>query len=281
MITAITPTGDRPLAFSLCQRWMSQQTVKPDQWIVVDDGERPMVPMMAMEYVRREPEPKPLPVPSNPRLISPRMKDRIAAERARQPRGSWASIYKNLQAAVPLIAGDKILFIEDDEYYAPGYVEEMSRRLDEHELVGIMHSRYYHLGTGGYRVFTSQAHASLAQTAFRASFLPIFKDFLGTDHCAEFLDVRLWTQPYIMKGPTINRLTTHCRGHLFEDDPPIYVGMKGLPGRNGYGVGHKAHVYTNHDNGDRAVLRAWAPHDYQVYLDLLNGELTGENHVSA
>ena len=30
MITAITPTGDRPLAFALCAHWMETQTVRPD-----------------------------------------------------------------------------------------------------------------------------------------------------------------------------------------------------------------------------------------------------------
>ena len=37
-ITVITCTGDRPEAFKLCRTWMSRQTRKPDQWIVVDDG---------------------------------------------------------------------------------------------------------------------------------------------------------------------------------------------------------------------------------------------------
>jgi len=41
IITAITPTGDRPLALALCQQWMDAQTVRPDQWIVVDDGKIP------------------------------------------------------------------------------------------------------------------------------------------------------------------------------------------------------------------------------------------------
>ena len=34
-------------------------------------------------------------------------------------------------------AGDKIIIIEDDDYYAPTYIEEMSTRLVHHEVVGI------------------------------------------------------------------------------------------------------------------------------------------------
>ena len=43
MITVITPTGDRPLAFSLCRKWIFNQTIKPDQHIIVDDGKIPMI----------------------------------------------------------------------------------------------------------------------------------------------------------------------------------------------------------------------------------------------
>ena len=280
MITAITPTGDRHLAFALCQRWMSQQTVKPGQWIVIDDGKIPMQPLMPMEYVRRNPGPKPLVLPNNPRLLSPRLRRQhtiAEVQRLKQPKGGWVSIYKNLQAAIPLIRGDKILFIEDDEYYAPTYVETMCKLLDEHELVGIKYSRYYHLGSGGHKIFTSQAHASLAQTAFRSSFLPTFNAFLGHNICGEFLDVRLWTQSYSMPGRTIDRLTTHCRGYLFFDEPPIYVGMKGMPGRGGYGVGHKTQIYRQYDDANRTLLRHWIPEDYKVYLDIISNKLTEAN----
>jgi glycosyltransferase involved in cell wall biosynthesis len=247
MITAITPTGDRRLAFALCQKWMQNQTVKPDQWIVVDDGKVPMTPFMEMEYMRRQPD--------TVRRIG------------------WGSLYDNLRLAVPRIRGDKILFIEDDEYYAPQYVETMSRLLDEHELVGLKHSRYYHLMTGGYKIFQSQVHASLAQTAFRASFLPTFNYFLSSPRCAEFLDIRLWTHRHIIQYRTTNILKKICRGSLFLDEPPLYVSLKGMPGRNGYGIGHRPDIYEHHDTEDRAILRSWIPEDYPIYLDILNGKV--------
>jgi hypothetical protein len=153
-ITAITPTGDRPLAFELCKRWMAGQTRKPDQWIIVDDGKEPIPrfvdrdfnPLELFCYVRRE-----------PRRDDPSF-----------------TLDLNLKAALPHIDGDKILIIEDDEYYAPGYIAEMARRLDSFEVVGICQSKYYHLPTGGYRQIGNTGHASLAETGFRKSFLPFF-----------------------------------------------------------------------------------------------------------
>ena len=265
MITAITPTGDRKLAFLLCQKWMMQQTVPIDQWIVVDDGVAPQPQILrTMQYVRRGPG------PSMRRAHWQTSK----MLQSKTPKTGWVSIYENLRAAADLVEGDKILFIEDDEYYAPNYVEEMAKRLDEHELVGIKHSRYYHLPTGGYRMFLSQAHASLAQTAFRSSFLPTFKEFMGMDHCAEFLDVRLWTQVRSIRAQTIGKLKTNCRGHLFFDETPLYVGMKGMPGRAGYGVGHKPHTYVTHDK-DRNLLRQWIPQDHGIYLDIHQRQIDG------
>lgn len=57
-ITIITPTGDRHEMFSLCAKWVSKQTVQPNQWIIVDDGKIPLCPptMPFITYVRRVPK---------------------------------------------------------------------------------------------------------------------------------------------------------------------------------------------------------------------------------
>ena len=193
-ITCITPTGDRPLAFALCQRWIMNQTVKPDQWLVIDDGKKPMTPFVPMEYVRREPK-------------------------STDPKHT---LNLNIKTAIPLIKGDKILILEDDEYYAPQYIEEMSRRLDDHEIVGIIKAKYYHLITGGYSQVGNDRHASLAQTAFRRSLLPELELLVDTKE--KYLDIEIWKQVR-SRGANL---------HLFQDsDKLLYVGIKGLPGRAG------------------------------------------------
>ena len=37
-ITVITPTGDRWKALKRCKFYMERQTIKPDQWLITDDG---------------------------------------------------------------------------------------------------------------------------------------------------------------------------------------------------------------------------------------------------
>ena len=239
-ITCITPTGDRPLAFALCRQWMLHQTVKPDQWIVVDDGKIPLTSARGMQYIRREPQ------PDDPRF----------------------TLSLNLAAALPLIKGDKIFIIEDDDYYAPDYIAEMSRRLDSHEVVGLMHAKYYYLPTGGYQTHANATHCSLAETAFRSSFLPEMPEILRLS-TESYVDLRIW-----IKAGT--------RGYRFNDnEKPLYLGIKGLPGRSGIGIGHDPGRYRkNKDAANRPMLKRWVPKDYQVYLDITNGKLTSENHHS-
>ncbi len=237
-ITAITPTGDRQLAFALCKHWMETQTVKPDQWLVIDDGKVPITPSPGMDYVRREPK-------------------------ADDPAHT---LNVNIQAAIPHIKGNKVLIIEDDEYYAPGYVEALSQALDKNVVAGIGKSKYYHLPTGGFVVHANTSHASFAQTGFRSSFVPVLNS-LVSQKLLHYLDICLW-KTAMAEG----------KGHVFYDDKaPLYVGIKGLTGRAGIGIGHKASMYRKRCDTTRELLKNWIPEDYKVYMDIIEGKLTTDN----
>lgn len=239
ILTLITPTGDRPLAFALCQNWIRKQTLQPNQWIVVDDGKVPLKPYVPMQYVRREPQ------PDDPKH----------------------TLVLNLKTAMPLIKGDKIMIIEDDEYYAPEYLKEMVHRLNQHEVVGIGRSRYYHLPSGNYSRLPNTTHASFAEMAFRSSFLPEFKKFLTG---GLYLDIRIW------------RNIDKKRGLVFTDNgKPLYVGMKGMPGRAGIGIGHDPNhrIYRSHPcDKSRKILKNWIPdkYNYNTYIDVIEGKLIEE-----
>jgi len=242
-ITVITPTGDRPLAFALCQQWMRHQTRQPDQWIVVDDGKTPMEPSVPMQYVRREPQ------PNDPRH----------------------TLILNLKTAMPLIKGDKIIIMEDDEYYAPGYLAKMTLGLDKHEVIGIGKSRYYHLPSAGNFRIGNMCHASLAETGFRNSFLPMFDKLLAKNNV--YLDYDMWKKAK----------EARC-GFIFTDDiDPLYVGIKGLPGRAGIGRGHDLTLYNNHPfDKTRKTLKKWIPNidDFNIYMDIIEEKLTDGNYQS-
>ena len=238
MITAITPTGDRPLAFALCKHWMETQTVRPDQWIVVDDGKVPTRAPAGSTYIRRTP------LPNDPVY----------------------TLNLNLKTAIPHIRGNKILIIEDDEYYAPDYVKMMAQALEGYEVAGIMASKYYHIGSNGYAQHGNTIHASLAQTGFRSQFLNTFTALLDSE-LTTYLDIRVW-----------RTAMNNSVGYLFADGAQsLYAGIKGLPGRHGIGIGHDPAMYKQNLDNKHAILRKWIPRDYQVYLDVQSGKLNDAN----
>jgi len=206
MITLVTPTGDRTESFELCRRWIANQTVQPNQWIVVDDGFTPVPGYLKMDidYIRREPK-----------------------------EGEGHTLTLNLRAALPHIKGDKILIIEDDDWYGPDYIKTMKRYLTTYRIVGEALSRYYHVPTMKYRRVANTNHASLCQTGFVKELLPVFEECLDGD---PYVDARFWKR---------------CgkNGYLIvdrNDELRLHCSTKGMKGRKGIGTGHNenARYYT-------------------------------------
>ena len=259
-ITALTCTGDRPVCFSLLEKWMAAQTIKPFQWLVIDDGKTPTTINSECDYVRR------IPKPTDPKQ----------------------TLNLNIKTALPLIEGEVVIFIEDDEYYAPRYLQVMGYHLISYEVVGICRSRYYHLPSFRYYCHGNLDHASLAQTGVRRSFLKEMPSLLTGD---PFIDIRIWkkvsdkkellwgsVKNFNVSGQPING----NKGFLFDDaynKRYLYVGMKGMPGRYGIGSGHAGiGTLDNHQQ----ILKEWIPKDYEEYVKLgmeINNQLNSKQVV--
>jgi hypothetical protein len=231
-ITCITSTGDRLETLMLTKKWLDAQTLKPDQWLVVDDGRTP-IPVknrVGMDYVRREPK---------------------VGERNTLP--------LNLLAAIPHVKGDHILFIEDDDWYSPEYVRTMVAHLQGHALVGQSRTRYYHLPTRKYLENRNDEHSSLATTAMSSELLGLLiQACRGRD---AFVDLRLWK----WYGRGLGYLFS-------QGGKGIHCGMKGLPGRPGIGTGHNPRNRRYRSDEDYAKLREWIGDEGAgVYKQLMIG----------
>lgn len=199
--TVITPTGDRPKPFELCKFYISRQTIQPSQWIIIDDGKVPFAPpdFAFVDYIRREPQPT-----DRPHTLPIQM-----------------------LKALEYVKYDKVFIIEDDDWYAPNYFEKMLP-LFEHpsrpELVGQGQAVYYHIALKKYYFHNNTNRASWCQTGFRKSLIPQIQKLCreGRD---SFLDSRVW------------RL--NIKKNLLLEAKPLCVGIKGLPGRQGTGMGWK------------------------------------------
>ncbi len=253
MISLITPTRDRPEAFTFCVQWMSRQTYQGAvQWIIVDDGDAPVNRDLWKNW--------PLPA------------WQIFYKR-RKPCDAANTLPQNMTAALPLVTGEKILIIEDDEYYSPRYIEEMSSQLDQVDLFGEGPARYYNVVDRHWRLPKEPAkHASFCRTGIRSKLLPHLHNAVEmAGSCGDpWIDLRLWglRELWIPEGTTKKILP----------DLILSIGIKGLPGRGGLGTQHRPGLFPYMDY-DMAELTKWIGEDAKAYARFFQGERTADSMV--
>lgn len=194
MLTALTPTGARPEAFAKCVEWMRAQTLSGARWVIVDDG----------------PDPEPTPSIDGWEIVHVR------------PCPLWQE-GQNTQKRNVLFGlefcTDRVAIIEDDDQYAPDWLERVNRWLDTDDLVGESGSIYRNIRTGTERQMNNTKHASLCSTAVKDEGI----DWLEMACRGKApIDLTLWKNP----------------GKLYPHDGGV-IGIKGYPGRPGIGMGHR------------------------------------------
>lgn len=226
MLTVLTLTGDRPDAWALCERWMTAQTRRPDQWLVIDDGREPARCTMGQDVLR-------LPCPDAP---------------------SGETFCAKHIAAIDsgLIRGDRVVYHEDDDWYAPHWLETMALGIRGHAIAGEGMAHYYHVGIRGIWRHANQGHASLCHTAIDASLLPTVRSIAETGN--KFIDLALW------------RAVPRDRNLWFPETwKPTCVGIKGMPGRAGLASGHQTEHGKYAPDHDVRVLRMMMGADADAY----------------
>lgn len=283
-VCLVTPTRDRPQAFALCVRWMSRQTFRGTvQWIVVDDGDAPVdEPLLKdgaawpifgwkIDYVRREPS------------------------------QAVSTLQDNMLAALARVDAPKLLVIEDDEHYAPIYVEEMVWRLGRADMLGESNARYYNVRERRWGIMSNSKHASLCRTGLTQALYGALEK-AARDAKQEgdpFIDLRLWgankDDANIPGPPTQKNAHQYMWGrvavHLkqpqkkpqaetgFSSLAPsnsvrtlfaargISIGIKGMPGRGGLGRAHAQRAFANADPAWQKLIE-WIGPDAQPYIEL-------------
>jgi hypothetical protein len=217
MLSLVTTTRNRPFSFSLVEEWIARQSYRePWQWLVVNDGTEPYEYRMGQDGWERTPEP-------TMRTASGKIVPEI-------------SIVANWLEAIPLIEGDKVVVVEDDDWLHPNYLEMMDRELDEADLVGISFDLYWKVRDRKYKRMGNAYHASLGATAFRSYVLPAVKrccNVLCAKNNSVFLDMYLWAEAEPMHG-----LRTRLIQNKAPDGRAYHVGLKQMPGAPGLGLGH-------------------------------------------
>jgi hypothetical protein len=231
--TVITATGDRPQALDLCASYIKRSTIQPFQWLVVDDGNVPYNPG-GCDYKRREPTP---------------------LTHSREGCND-NSIAQNLGHVMQNITFDKIVVMEDDDWYDPKYLETMYNLLDNADLVGEGLTWVYNVKSRLYKRHHNNQHASFCASGMTRKVVPLMQDICTRD--MTFLDMALWSE------------SKHTKHLILEEDTHLCVGMKGLPGRAGVTNGHKLNdkLYRGCSaDEDCSVLKRLVGDDWRIYAE--------------
>lgn len=231
-LTVMTPTGDRPIPFGLCLKWMERQTVKPDQWIIVDDGSEPLpeLPDYAQVVTRHKRDGEPV-----------------------------HTLPLNIRAGLTHVLHDKLVFMEDDDWYHPEYLAMMSKGLDDYKLFGEANSLYYRVRSRKFAHAMNTTHAALCSTGMTSSVYQWL--YWATETDKPLVDLKLWHDYSGHKGLR----------------PPVAmgyrcVGIKELPGRPGLTAGWRGSDHYFTDDPDWQLLEQKIGDDTNVYKPFYKGD---------
>lgn len=225
MLTLLTATGARPEAWALCERWMLRQTFAgPVRWVIVDDG----------------PEPQPI-------TFRRAGWELVLIRPAPFWRPGQNTQARNLRKGMDAVQRDDLVtFVEDDDHYAPGWLQAIVDQADRAEVIGTPRARYYNLPARIARQLNNTQHAALCSTAIRGQAVDAMRRVLRD--AQKFIDLQLW------RGARSR--------HLFAGD--YVTGIKGLPGRGGIGMGHSKN-FSGTPDPDLRILREWIGEDAEAY----------------
>jgi hypothetical protein len=192
--TVITPTGDRPESFEICCALMAKQTVKPTQWIIVDDGITDDIKIPDFPFVQY-------------------------IKRCREKREPHHTLPLQMKVALSHVKTNKIIIMEDDDWYKSDYFEWAVEKLNTYTMVGLQHNKYYYIKDREYCTHVNTKHSSFCSTSFQFS---VCKRIMSMRNDSPYIDLSLW------RGAGKN-----VQQGVFKETDVFVLGIKGLPGRRG------------------------------------------------
>jgi hypothetical protein len=212
-IALITPTGARPKQIGLCAKFMKQQDYDGEVlWIIVDDAVPVTTDIITDDFRKGW------------RIIKLYPEPRWKKGDNTQARNLLAGVNEVKKHKV-----DAIFIIEDDDYYSPRYLRVMMRKIKGYDVAAEAYTVYYNPVKRGYLRNVNDRHASLFQVAFVPDLLPVFKKVCETK--VRFIDIDFFR--------TLSFSNPKKKINIFNN-LDLAIGIKGLPGRAGIGMGHRA-----------------------------------------
>jgi len=245
-ISIITPTGDRLEGIQNLGMFLLNQTLENVliEWVVVDDGETQACAKALAELGES--------ALAN-RGISVFYVRRKFVRSDQGPK----SLARNVLEGLKVISAPRLLIMEDDDCYREWYLEEMFSRLQKAQMVGPLFQKYYHLPSMTYRIYRNRGSAFCSTGICEAAY-PLLIEACRTGlQGSKGIDAKLWQ---------LGEKGGYSQDIFSPEKDPV-IGIKGLPGRRGIGVGHKAQGYTPDPEG--FILDRWCGPEYaSMYREL-------------
>lgn len=201
-ISIITPTADREFCLNRLAFYLKRQTFVGDiQWVITDSGSKSAIS-----------------------IGPPFSFNTVDYKYLGHIKKSHKSFCRNMQDALSRVKYNKILVMEDDDWYHPTYIEVMWERLHKNQLIGEIPATYYHIKDQSYRILPNVERASMCQMGFTKEIISTLQHILKQQNA--FIDIQLWRY-----------YSSQFRKKLYNSR--LCVGIKGMPGNIGIGIGHR------------------------------------------
>lgn len=249
-ITVITPTANRPEALDRCWKYVVRQTLKPDQWIVSDASSE----YNSTWHTIYEPCKELYNIKLN-YLTRP-----FSSSKAKSFTGNVLNLIAHVEY-------EHIIVMEDDDYYAPTYIEELMKQWSYYpsaSIIGWGNTLYYNIHHRKYRIQGNEDRASFCETAFKSNLIVKLKKACEVKRDSAFVDRRLWHFAYENASNHHPRILTRS-----EPFSRLSAGIKGMPGLAGIGIGHRPGSGYHVDTVNWKMLKKFiGEEDAQYYINL-------------
>ena len=156
---------------------------------------------------------------------------------------------RNLRVGLEFVDKSKpLLFIEDDEWYAPGYLHAQAALLKSYPMTGQRQSFKYNIRLMRYKIQSHPYACSLCTTGMIGDAITHFKHVIAKS--PKLPDMAIWPR-YRKSG--------------YRYDGIMVAGIKCMPGRAGIDSGHEPNM-RGIDDPDGATLKRWIGNDAKRYL---------------
>ena len=211
---------------------MERQTLRPAQWLVVTDNDNGYSPI--------------------PNYVDLHFRD--------DQDDNLCSFCHNILYALDKIDNPYAMFWEDDDYYAPTFIQDLWSLMTTNDLAGLNEDVFYNLTFNRSRKVRNMSLASLACTGFDVEKVgPLLRSLALKDDV--LIDGALWDQWNGSKALMSN---------WQADGRPLHIGLKGWGvGEPGLTMSHENELGSI-DYGRRELEKMMAPGAFGLLQNSLN-----------